>query len=121
MAKLTKNEARLRRHKRARRWLIGTNDRPRLCVFRADKEIYAQVIDDEAGNTLVSASSIDREIRGQMEGKTKSEQARLVGEAVGKRALEKSITTVVLDRGGNRYIGRVKELADGARKAGLKF
>jgi large subunit ribosomal protein L18 len=121
MAKLTKKEARLRRHKRARRWLVGTQSRPRLCVFRSDEEIYAQVIDDEAGTTLVSASTVDREIRGQLEGKTKSQQASLVGEAVGQRALEKNITTVVFDRGGNQYIGRVKQLADGARKAGLKF
>lgn len=121
MAKLTKKEARLRRHKRIRRWLVGTPNRPRLCVFRSDEDIYAQVIDDEAGKTLTSASSNDHELRSQMEGKTKSQQARLVGQTVGRRALEKNITTIVFDRGGNQYIGRVKELADGAREAGLKF
>lgn len=121
MAKLTSKEARLRRHKRIRRWLSGTTDVPRLAVFRSDEEIYAQVIDDEAGHTLVSASSLDKELRGQLDEKTKSEQARLVGELIGRRAVEKNITRVVFDRGGFKYIGRIKELADGARKAGLEF
>ena len=121
MAKLTSKEARLRRHRRLRRWLTGTADVPRLAVFRSDEEIYAQVIDDEAGHTLVAASSLDKELRGQLDGKTKSEQARMVGELIGRRATEKEITKVVFDRGGFKYIGRVKELADGARKAGLEF
>ncbi len=121
MAKLTKKEARLRRHRRIRRWLNGTADVPRLCVFRSAEEIYAQVIDDEAQHTLAAASTLDRELRGDMDGKTKSEQAALVGELVAKRAMDKGIKTVVFDRGGNKYIGRVKALADGARKAGLEF
>jgi large subunit ribosomal protein L18 len=121
MAKLTSKEARLRRHRRLRRWLSGTADVPRLAVFRSGEEIYAQVINDEAGHTLVAASSLDKELRGQLDGKTKSEQARMVGELVGRRAAEKEITKVVFDRGGFQYIGRVKELADGARKAGLEF
>lgn len=121
MAKLTKKQARLRRHRRIRRWLNGTADVPRLCVFRSTEEIYAQVIDDEAQHTLASASTVDRELRGEMDGKTKSEQAALVGELVGKRAVEKGVKKVIFDRGGNQYIGRVKELADGARKSGLEF
>lgn len=121
MAKLTSKEARLRRHRRLRRWLTGTADVPRLAVFRSDEEIYAQVIDDKAGNTLVAASSLDKELRGQLDEKTKTEQARMVGELIGRRAIEKNITKVVFDRGGFQYIGRVKELADGARKAGLEF
>jgi large subunit ribosomal protein L18 len=92
-----------------------------LSVFRSLAEIYAQVIDDEAGTTLVSASSVDAELRAKMAGLKKSEQARLVGEAVAKRALEKGIKQVVFDRGGFRYIGRVKTLADAAREAGLDF
>jgi large subunit ribosomal protein L18 len=84
-------------------------------------EIYAQVIDDEAGSTLVSASTIDHDLRGRLDGKKKSEQARLVGQAVAERAREKGITKVVFDRGGYRYIGRVKALADGARDGGLEF
>lgn len=121
MAKLSKKQARERRHRRIRRWITGTADVPRLCVFRSDEEIYAQVIDDVAQHTLVSASTLDHELRKQFDGKTKSEQASLVGEMVGKRALDHGINKVVFDRGGNHYIGRVKALADGARKAGLEF
>jgi large subunit ribosomal protein L18 len=121
MAKNNRNEARIRRHIRVRKNLAGTPERPRLAVFRSLGDIYAQVIDDEAGTTLVSASSIDKELRKQMEGKTKTEQARLVGEAVASRAKAKGITMVVFDRGGFRYIGRVQALAEGARKGGLEF
>lgn len=121
MAKLSKKEARQRRHRRIRRWLNGTSDIPRLCVFRSSQEIYAQVIDDEAQHTLAAASTIDRELRGELEGKTKSEQANMVGELVAKRAIDKGIKKVIFDRGGNKYIGRVKALAEGARKAGLEF
>lgn len=121
MAKLTKKQARLRRHRRIRRWLNGTADVPRMCVFRSGEEIYAQVIDDEAQHTLASASTVDRELRGELDGKTKTEQAALVGELVGKRAIEKGVKKIVFDRGGNKYIGRVQALADGARKAGLEF
>jgi large subunit ribosomal protein L18 len=94
---------------------------PRLNVFRSLAEIYAQLIDDEAGQTLVSASSIDHELRGNMEGKKKSEQARLVGKVIAERARAKGISKVVFDRGGYRYLGRVKALADGAREGGLEF
>ncbi len=121
MAKLSRSEARLRRHARVRKTVAGTLDRPRLCVFRSLAEIYAQVIDDKAGVTLASASSIDHELRAQLQGLPKNEQAKKVGELVAKRALDKGITQVVFDRGGFQYIGRVKTLADAARQAGLEF
>ena len=117
----TRVEARKRRHIRIRQSVSGTPERPRLNVYRSLAEIYAQVIDDEAGNTLVSASTIDSELRGQMEGLKKSEQAKLVGKALAERAREKGIRKVVFDRGGYRYIGRVKALADAAREGGLEF
>jgi len=113
--------ARQRRHERVRKHVSGTANRPRLNVFRSDAEIYAQVINDEVGQTLVSASSIDQNLRAKMEGKTKTEQARLVGQALAERAKDKGIQAVVFDRGGYRYIGRVKALADGAREGGLQF
>lgn len=121
MAKKTRSEARMRRHQRVRQDLQGTPARPRLCVFRSTAEIYVQIIDDAAGKTLASASSIDREIRANVEGKSKTEQARLVGEAIAERAKKSGIQTVVFDRGGFRYMGRVKALADGAREKGLVF
>lgn len=121
MARLTRAEGRLRRHKRVRKHISGTPERPRMAVYRSLNEIYVQVIDDLNGHTLVSASTIDRELRGQMQGLNKTEQARLVGKAVAERAKEKGITQVVFDRGGFRYIGRVKALADGAREGGLEF
>ena len=107
--------ARIRRHRRVRAKIAGTPERPRLNVYRSLTSIYAQVIDDVAGHTLVSASTIDRELRGQLEGKSKTEAAKLVGELVARRA------QVIFDRGGYRYHGRVKALADGAREAGLEF
>ena len=121
MANKNRRQARIRRHARVRKHLSGTPERPRLAVFRSLTDIYAQVIDDEAGATLVSASSIDKELRGKMSGKTKTEQARLVGEAVADRAKAAGITTVVFDRGGFKYIGRVQALAEGAREGGLQF
>jgi large subunit ribosomal protein L18 len=101
--------------------LAGTAQRPRLNVYRSLSAIYAQLIDDGPGNTLVSASSIDAELRKELKGKNKTEQARMVGEEVAKRATAKGIKQVVLDRGGFRYAGRVKALAEGARKEGLEF
>ncbi|NLG98053.1 MAG: 50S ribosomal protein L18 [Chloroflexi bacterium] len=121
MAKLSRAESRIRRHRRVRKHIAGTAVRPRLNVFRSEAEIYAQVIDDQAGNTLAAASSIDHALREKVAGLTKTEQARLVGQLVAERAKSKGITEVVFDRGGFRYIGRVKALADGARQAGLKF
>ncbi len=121
MAKKTQAEAREGRHARVRKNLAGTAERPRLNIFRSSAGIYAQIIDDAAGHTLVSASSVDKELRERLKGMKKSEQAKLVGQAVAERAKSKGITAVVFDRGGFKYIGRVKALADGAREGGLQF
>jgi large subunit ribosomal protein L18 len=117
----SRKDARIRRHIRVRQKVHGTTERPRLTVFRSLEEIYVQVIDDQAGHTLVSASTIDQEIRSKAGGIKKMEQARLVGKAVAERAKAQGIQTVVFDRGGYRYIGRVKALADAAREGGLEF
>lgn len=114
-------EGRERRHNRVRKTVSGTLERPRLNVFRSDKHIYAQVIDDLAGETLAQASTIDTELRAEVEGKSKTERAKMVGELVAKRAQDKGIKKVVFDRGGYQYHGRVKALADAAREAGLEF
>lgn len=119
--KKTRSEARILRHKRVRKNVHGTPERPRLNVFRSLADIYVQIIDDEAGHTLVSASSIDAELRAKMQGLTKTEQARQVGLSIAERAKAKGIQSVVFDRGGYRYIGRVKVLADAAREGGLEF
>lgn len=119
--KTDKNQERIVRHKRVRRKVNGTTERPRLSVFRSLNHIYAQVIDDANGVTVASASTLDADVKALIEGKSKSEQAKIVGETVAKRAIEKNITEVVFDRGGYIYIGRVQALADGAREAGLKF
>ena len=116
-----KNKDRVIRHKRVRKNLSGTAERPRLCVYRSLSNIYAQIIDDEKGVTLVSASTLDKEVVEQLKGKNKTEQARLVGEIIGKRAIAKKIKAVVFDRGGYLYTGRVQAVADGARSAGLEF
>lgn len=121
MSNKNRSQARIRRHARVRKSLGGTSERPRLNVFRSLTDIYAQVIDDQAGRTLVSASSVDAELRKKMKGLNKVDQAKLVGQAVAERAKGAGITTVVFDRGGFRYIGRVKALADGAREKGLQF
>jgi large subunit ribosomal protein L18 len=121
MANKSRSAARVRRHIRVRKNVFGTPERPRLCVFRSLNDIYAQVIDDIEGHTLASASSIDTELRGKMKGLKKAEQAREVGKAVAERAKTKGIASVVFDRGGFRYMGRVKALADGAREGGLDF
>jgi large subunit ribosomal protein L18 len=121
MANLSRAESRIRRHNRVRKHLSGTPARPRLCVYRSEAEIYAQVIDDEGSNTLAAASSIDHELREKVKGLNKTEQARAVGQLVAERAKNKGISLVVFDRGGFQYIGRVKALADGARQAGLEF
>ena len=112
---------RLVRHRRLRRKLTGTGNRPRLAVFRSLTHIYAQIIDDSQGITLASASSLDPEIRGQRGGKVKSEVSRLVGQMLARRAKEKKITQVTFDRGGHKYHGRVKNLAEGAREGGISF
>lgn len=121
MTNKSRAEARTRRHERVRKSVHGTPARPRLCVFRSLADIYAQVIDDEQSITLSAASSIDHELREQVKGLKKTEQARLVGQLVAKRALDKGIKQVVFDRGGFMYTGRVKALADAAREAGLDF
>lgn len=113
--------ARQRRHARVRKSVSGTPDRPRMCVFRSLKHIHAQVVDDTLGHTLVAASTLDSTVRSQLGGKNKSDQAAVVGDVLAKRALEAGITRVAFDRGGYRYHGRVKSLADAARKAGLEF
>lgn len=115
------NAARQRRHRRIRGRLSGTPERPRLNVYRSLNGIYAQLIDDVAGATLASASTIDKELRAEMEGKPKVEQAALVGKALAARAKAVGIETVVFDRGGYRYHGRIQALADGAREGGLRF
>lgn len=117
----TRSKARQRRHLRVRKRVFGTPEKPRLNVFRSLTEIYAQVIDDESGVTMVSASTVDRDLRKEFSGKTKTEQAKQVGEALAKRAKSAGIKQVVFDRSGYRYIGRVKALADGARDGGLQF
>jgi large subunit ribosomal protein L18 len=117
----SRNVARVRRHRRVRKHISGTPERPRLNVYRSLNEIYAQVIDDEAGTTLVSASTVDNGLRSKMKGLNKTEQAKEVGLTVAERAKDKGVEAVVFDRGGYRYIGRVKALAEGAREGGLKF
>jgi large subunit ribosomal protein L18 len=121
MANKSRTEARVHRHQRVRKNIQGTPERPRICVYRSLAEIYAQVIDDAAGNTLASASTIDKELRAKVQGLKKTEQARLIGQALAERSKAKGISKVVFDRGGFRYVGRVKALADAAREAGLEF
>lgn len=116
-----KIQARKRRQMRVRAKLAGTAARPRLNVYRSLTNIYAQVIDDEAGVTLASASTIDKDVAAQLDGKTKVEASKLVGQMVAERAKNAGITTVVFDRGGYRYHGRIAALAEGARAGGLEF
>jgi large subunit ribosomal protein L18 len=115
----TPRAARIRRHERVRKVVAGTQAKPRLAVYRSLTHIYAQVIDDGQGRTLVAASDIEKELRGGKGNKT--ERAKAVGTAVAKKAMDAGVTTVVFDRGGNRFHGRVKALAEAAREAGLKF
>jgi len=119
--KKTARAARMRRHIRVRKKLAGTAERPRLAVYRSLKHVYTQVIDDSRGYTLVSACDLEPALRAQIDGKKKSEVAALVGKAIGEKAAAAGIISVTLDRGGFRYHGRVKALAEAARKAGLKF
>lgn len=121
MKQKTRSTGRIHRHSRVRRHVVGTPEKPRLNVFRSLSEIYAQIINDEQGYTLASASSIDNELRSKMTGLTKTQQARLVGVRMAERAKAKGIEKVIFDRGGYRYIGRIKALAEGAREGGLDF
>lgn len=122
MAKIkTKRERHDQKHARVRQKVVGTSERPRLCVFRSLNHIYVQVIDDSIGATLTSASSLDKEFKGSSLRGSNKEGAKKVGELVAQRALEKGISQVVFDRGGYLYHGRVKCLAEGAREKGLQF
>lgn len=122
----TRNERRKRRHYRVRRKVQGTPERPRLNVFRSLKHVYAQVIDDRVGHTLVAASTLDPEVQERIEARGQAEmspvdQAKIVGETVGKRALNAGVTRVIFDRAGYKYHGRVAAVAEGAREAGLEL
>jgi large subunit ribosomal protein L18 len=121
MAKKNRNEMRIRRHQRLRKNLAGTNERPRMCVYRSLNQIYAQVIDDNLGRTLISASTLDGEIKAKIKDMKKTDQAKLVGKSIAERSLAAGIKQVVFDRGGYKYHGRVKAVADAAREAGLEF
>ena len=121
LKKADKNAKRLQRHKRVRRKVFGTPQRPRLWVFRSSNNIYAQIIDDTNRVTLVAASSLEEAVKSAVNHTGNKDAAKKVGELVAKKAVEKGITEVVFDRGGYIYHGRVKELAEGAREAGLKF
>ncbi len=121
MAEKSRTLARERRHARVRKHVFGTTQRPRLNVFKSLSGIYAQIVDDIEGNTLVSASTVDQDLREKVKGLKKTEQAKAVGKAVAERAKSKGISAVVFDRGGFQYVGRVKALADGAREGGLQF
>ncbi len=121
MSDKSRSSARIRRHARVRMNVAGSPQRPRLSIFRSLSEIYAQVIDDAAGSTIASASSIDAQLRKKMKGLKKTDQAKLVGKTVAERAKSKGIKAVVFDRGGFKYSGRVKALAEGAREGGLEF
>ncbi|MBW5449160.1 50S ribosomal protein L18 [Cohnella sp. CFH 77786] len=116
-----KNKARLKRHLRVRKKISGTTARPRLSVFRSSKHIYAQLIDDVSGTTLASASTVDKELAGQVGNGGNVEAARKVGELIAQRAKAKGYESVVFDRGGYLYHGRIQALADAAREAGLQF
>jgi large subunit ribosomal protein L18 len=119
--KQSRSKARKKRHYRLRRRLSGVPDRPRLAVFRSNKHIYAQIIDDTAGHTLAMASTIDKQVAAKCKKTSNKEAAGAVGEAVAKQAIKKGINTVVFDRAGYIYHGRVQALAEAARKAGLQF
>ncbi len=121
MAQSEKQVKRQKRHARVRKHISGTPERPRLCVFRSARHMYAQVIDDTTGHTLAAASTLDKDIKAEAAYGGNKAAARLVGESVAKKALDKGIEEVAFDRGGFLFHGRVKELADGAREAGLKF
>ncbi len=117
--KLDRKKVRTRKHKSIRRRIVGTAERPRLSVYRSLQNVFVQIIDDTTGNTLVSASTIEKGAK--IENGSNIEAAKQIGERIAKKALEKGITTVVFDRGGYIYTGRIKAIADAAREAGLKF
>ena len=121
VSKQSKSELRVKKHERLRNRLSGTAERPRLAVFRSNNHMYAQIIDDTVGNTLVSASTAERAVKAEIEKTNNVEAAAYVGTLVAKRAIEKGINTVVFDRGGFLYQGKIQALADAAREAGLQF
>lgn len=119
--RINKNKIRLRKHNRVRKKISGTAETPRLCIFRSSKHIYAQIIDDVSSTTLVAASTLDEALKGKLEYSGNKNAAKEVGKLVATKAIDKGIKHVVFDRGGYLYHGRIKELADGAREAGLEF
>jgi large subunit ribosomal protein L18 len=121
ISKKDKNQNRLIRHARVRKKVFGTEERPRLSVFRSENHIYAQIIDDTKGNTLCAASTVEKDVAAKVAELSKSEAAKVVGKAVAEKALKLGIKQVVFDRGGYLYTGRVQALAEGAREAGLEF
>lgn len=119
--KVSRSEVRVKKHKRLRNHLAGTAERPRLAVFRSNSHMYAQIIDDTVGHTLAAASTLEKDIKAELENTDDVAAAAAVGTAIAKKALEKGITTVVFDRGGFIYQGKVQALAEAAREAGLQF
>ena len=121
VSKKSRTEVRVNKHRRMRSRLAGTAERPRLAVFRSNNHMYAQIIDDSIGHTLVAASTLEKEIKAELENTDTVDAAAYVGTVIAKRAIEKGITAVVFDRGGFIYQGKIQALADAAREAGLEF
>jgi len=121
VSRVSKNDGRIKRHKRIRKTLAGSLSKPRLAVFRSNSYIYAQLIDDDLGQTIVSASSLEKDFRSEFKGKLNKNVATTIGKTIGSRAVAKGIKKVVFDRGGYIYHGKIKSLADAAREAGLEF
>ena len=121
VSKVSRQEVRVKKHKRLRNRLSGTTERPRLAVFRSNNHMYAQIIDDTVGNTLVSASTLEKSVKAELEKTNNVDAAAYLGTVIAKRAIEKGIKTVVFDRGGYIYQGKVAALAEAAREAGLEF
>ena len=121
VSKKSRAEIRAKKHRRLRNHISGTAERPRLAVFRSNNHMYAQIIDDTAGNTLVAASTLQKDVKAELEKTNNVDAAAYLGTVIAKKALEKGITTVVFDRGGFIYQGKIKALADAAREAGLEF
>ncbi len=121
ISKVSRTKVRQKKHKRLRNHIVGTAQKPRLAVFRSNNHMYAQIIDDTVGNTLVSASTLQKDVKAELEKTNDVAAAAYLGTVIGKKAVEKGITTVVFDRGGFIYQGKIKALADAAREAGLEF
>ena len=121
VSKKSRSEVRVNKHRKLRNRFIGTAERPRLAVFRSNNHMYAQIIDDTVGNTLVAASTLEKDVKAELEKTNNVEAAAYLGTVIAKKAIEKGITSVVFDRGGFIYHGKIKALADAAREAGLNF